>query len=181
MSTVTAVTNETSPPPLVCYWSWVRANLPDNLLPAFKSIVMDYVKPTVFPTIEEVAESLTGLDIDNDSRKRYITINYLRKYKHVTDAVPDDDVRAILHSELVEFVAIMNERNLREFWCTPVIFDVKHGHSFVTQWIMQRWFVKCKRLEDLPEWYRRCIDLSQSPCSGEYDLCTKMIASLADP
>ena len=162
----------------VCHWSRVRSRLPDVLLSDIQSVIVNYVTPTAFPSIVEIAEALTGLSIDDDTVKRRITINYLREHKHITDAVPETDILTIVRSELTAFVALMNERSSQEFWCIPVIFDAKHGHVFVTQWIMQRWFAKCKRLEDLPEWYRHCLQLSESCAGNELRLCTTMLESL---
>ena len=56
--------------------------------------------------------------------------------------------------ELKRLLLKIEEHEKTEFFALPEVFDARHGHFAVLEYIMGRWFCNGETLEELPLWYK---------------------------
>lgn len=110
------------------------------------------------PPVQEIFDTLTRMKFDDDGYgKAYIKV-LLTKYPETeTDA---SIIKAVMTGELQQLLKHINKNYSTEFMVN-YSSDYKFQHWNCLYYVTARWFISCKKIEELPTWYQNIISLSK--------------------
>ena len=101
--------------------------------------------------INTVIETLENYPFD-DYREGRSYINDLIKEYAENPITADEEIKGMIKDELLVFRTKISERQNKEFYLLPELFDRKYNHWHIIQWIFARHFVGVPK-EFIPEYY----------------------------
>jgi hypothetical protein len=102
------------------------------------------------PSIQEVIETIQNCGWDDYNHRMTYLQNLLQKAREREDPVHDVILNTI-QSEMLALQNTIQYNESKEFFCHNA--EEKYGYAYVIQWIMSRWFMKCKTTDAVPPWY----------------------------
>jgi hypothetical protein len=118
--------------------------------------------PSPSLAIEDVIDRFGALDYDDDDKyARPLLASLCRAFKKQKVGEEPSEVKRVMVSELTVFRNVIRKRMADTFFWHGQK-DNQYCHVWVTQWIMARWFCAVKSAEELPEWYRACLEIANA-------------------
>lgn len=112
-------------------------------------------------SIEDIIEYFGALDFDDDNRglKQLVIMFKQHKAAGLDEKLDEKTKREIMLSELKVFDKVIGQRMAEESFWWPPSKDAQFSHPEVLRWIMTRWFLSAKTMDDLPSWYQQACKL----------------------
>ncbi len=129
--------------------------------------------------ITEIIEGFASCSFDDLGGSKTYARNLFKSWEE--PQISSNEKCEIIKQELETFLQKIGEHESKEFMALREQFDYKYGHWNVLRWIISRWFMDTRNIEDVPKLYQAIISItndSTQPSRQTKDVVLKLLESI---